>query len=209
MKLLVLLPATVCLFLAFLSGPALAASTEHPGSVPVLLGLDSVRKELGLTKIQCGKLDQIRSGFKADARLITTRPPATPVEKTAANSTVKTLAAKYNQQATAVLTPAQHERFVQIERQIVGGLMLFQPCEQKLLGLKAAQIAALEKIRTDGEAFASRVTGTYEQGKVTPYERLAALRNFRIKQSVTCLRVLTPAQRKTFQSLQGKKFQPA
>jgi len=186
----------------------MAASTEHPGSAPVLLGLDPVRKELGLTKAQCAKLDKIRADFKADARLITTRPPSTPVEKKAANSTVKALVTKYNERAIAVLTAPQHERLVQIERQTLGGRMLFQPCEQKRLGLTGGQVAAIGKIHADGEVYASRITASFEKGDLSLQERLATLRNYRLKQSAKCLRVLTPAQRKAFQSLQGKKFKP-
>jgi len=200
--------ATLVLFLAFLPGPLMAASTEHPGSVPVLLGLDSVRKELGLTKAQCAKLDKIRADFKADAHLITTRPPSTPVEKKAANSTVKALVTRYNERAITVLTVPQHERLVQIERQTLGGLMLFQPGEQKQLGLTAGQTASIGKLHSDGEGFASRVTSSYEKGDISLQERLATLRNYRLKQSAKCLRVLTPAQRKAFKSLQGKEFKP-
>ncbi|MEI8311239.1 MAG: hypothetical protein WCH98_10840 [Verrucomicrobiota bacterium] len=200
-----LFPATLVLFLLFLAGSLMAATTEHPGSIPIFLGLDSVRKELGLTKSQRGQLDKIRSEFKSDVRLITARTPASQVEKSAANSTVKALVARYNEKAVAVLTPAQHARLVQIEHQTLGGLMLFLPAEQKLLGLTAGQIATITKIRSAGEAFASRIAGTFEKGAITLQERLAALRNYRLKQSDKCLRVLTPAQRKTFESLQGPK----
>jgi hypothetical protein len=200
--------AAFLLFPVILSGPLLAASAGHPGSVPILLGLDSVKKELGLTKIQCGKLDAIRADFKADARSITARPPSTPLEKQAANSTVKALIAKYNERAVSVLTPPQHERLVQVERQTLGGMMLFLPGEQEQLGLTAGQISALGKIRADGEVFASRVTRSFEEGDITLPERLATLRNYRVKQAAKCLRVLSPAQRKTFQSLRGQEFKP-
>jgi hypothetical protein len=209
MKLSLTLRASLFLFFVFLSGPILAAGTEHPGSVPVLLGLDSVRNELGLTKSQRTKLDQIRSNFKADARLITTRPPTTQVEKSAANSTVKALIAKYNQKAVAVLTPTQHARLVEIERQTLGGLMLFLPGEQKQLQLSPGQVNALAKIRADGEAYASQITNSFEKGDISLQERLVKLRNYRIKQSDRCLRVLSPAQQKAFKNLQGEKFRPA
>ena len=209
MKSPLVLRASLFLFLGFLSGPLLAASTEHPGSVPILLGLDSVRNELALTKSQCAKLDRIRANFKTDARTITAHhPPATPAEKKATNATVKVLVAKYNERSIAVLTPPQHERLVQIERQTLGGLMLFLPDEQKRLGLTPAQIAAIAKIRDEGELFANRSTSSFENGKMSLQERLATLRNDRLKRSAKCLRVLTPAQRKTFQNLQGKAFKP-
>ena len=209
MKSPTLFRATLLSLLAFLAVPLLASSSEHPGSVPVLLGLDCVKKELGLTKAQCAKLEVIRADFKADARLITTRAPETAVEKTAANTTVKALVAKYNEKAVRVLTPQQHERLLQIERQNLGGLMLFLPGEQKQLALSAGQIAALGKIRADGEAVASRVTSSFEKGDVTLSERLETLRNYRLKQSDRCLRVLSRAQRKSFESLQGKAIKPA
>jgi len=198
--------ASLFLFLGFLSGPLLTASTDHLGSVPILLGLDSVRNELGLTKSQCAKLDRIRADFKADARTITTHTPTTPVEKKATNTTVKVLVSKYNERSIAVLTPAQHERLVQIERQTLGGLVLFLPDEQKRLGLTPAQIATIAKIYEEGERFASRITGSFEEGKLSLQERLATLRNDRLKRSAKCLRVLTSAQRKTFQNLQGMAF---
>ena len=204
-----LFPAALTLFLIFLAGPIMAASIEHPGSVPVLLGLDSVRKELQLTKAQCARLDKIRSEFKGDARLITTRPPSTDVEKCAANSTVKALVTRYNEKAVAVLSPSQHARLVQIERQTLGGLMLFLPGEQKLLGLTAGQIADINKIRSAGENFSSRVTNSFEKGNITLQERLTELRNHRIKQAAKCLRVLTPAQRKAFQDLKGENLNRA
>jgi hypothetical protein len=201
-----LFSAAIALLLMFPAGRLLAASIEHPGSVPVLLGLDSVRSELGLSKSQCARLDRIRSDFKAAAHRITAHPPATPAEKAAANAAVKALIARYNEKAVAVLTPAQHARLVQIERQTLGGLMLFLPGEQKLLGLTAGQMAAIGKIRSDGEAFASRVTSSFERGAITLQERLTTLKNSRRKQADNCLRTLTPAQRKTFQSLQGEKL---
>lgn len=206
-------PRHVCALLALCfslpSVPLLAAPTEHLGSAPVFLGLDPVRKELKLTKNQCVRLDQIRADFKSDARLITERAPASPVEQRAANSTVKALVSKYNQKATAVLTPEQLERLLQIERQMLGGLMLFLPAEQKQLGLSEGQIAALGKIRTDGEEYAGRVTASFEKGDVTRFDRLEALREYRVKQAAKCLRVLTPAQAKAFQNLYGKDFKAA
>ena len=127
----------------------------------------------------------------------------------AANATVKALIARYNEKAVAVLTPSQHARLVEIERQTLGGLMLFLPGEQKLLGLTAGQIAAIGKVRSDGEAFASRVTCDFEKGRITLQERLATLKKYRLKQAANCLRTLTHAQQKTFQSLQGEKLKQA
>lgn len=196
---------TVCF-----SCPVLAAATnEHLGAVPVLLGLDSVRKELGLSQNQCLKLDKIRADFKADVRLITTAAPVSATEKKAANSTVKDLLAQYNDKAVAVLTPSQNERLVQIEHQTLGGSVLFLPGLQKQLGLSQGQIAAIDKIHAEGEAFSSRVTASFENGDITLPERLETLKSYRLKQSAKVLRILTPEQRKTFETMQGNPFKPA
>ncbi|MFZ4774498.1 MAG: hypothetical protein ACOYM3_04000 [Terrimicrobiaceae bacterium] len=192
-----------------LSCPLMAASPEHPGAVPVLLGLDSVRKELGLSKSQCRQLDAVRADFKSDVRQVTTNTPATPVGKKAANATVEALRVKYNEKAVAILTPAQHQRLVQIEHQTLGGLMLFLPDLQKELAFTAGQVADIEKIRAEGEAFANRITGSFEKGEITLQERLDTLKNYRHKQSSKALRVLTPAQQKALENMQGNQFKPA
>lgn len=202
MKITRYLGVCIVMFGMALAGAARAA-TEHPGSVALLLGLDSVRNELRLTKNQRAALDKIRADFKQDVRLITTRYPSDPVERKAANTTVKKLLTKYNDEAIAVLTPAQHSRLVQIEQKVLGGLVLFLPDRQKQLGLSAEQTAAVEKIKSQGEAFSSRITGAFERGEISLQERLALLRNYRIKQSATALRVLTPAQRKEFENKPG------
>lgn len=210
MKSPLLFSSGIFLFLVLLVAPVSAAtSTSHPGSVPVLLGLDSVRKELELTKGQGERLDKIRSDFKADSRLITAHPLATSSEKAAANTTVRSLIARYNKKALAVLTPSQQARLVQIERQILGGLMLFQADEQKLLRLTSDQVATLGKLQAHGETYASRITNSFEKGELTLQDRLTALRKYRVKQTAKCLQVLTQAQRATFLSLQGKLIRGA
>lgn len=203
------IPAAILLVFVALSGSLLASTNEHPGSVPILLGLDSVRHELGLSKNQCLELDKIRSDFKSDVRLVTANVPSDPVGKKAANSTVKDLLAKYNEKALSVLNPAQAERFAQIERQTLGGLILFFSGVQKQVGLAPEQIASIDKIRVDGESFANRVTSSFEKGEITLPERLEILKSYRNKQSVKVLRILTPAQRKTFETMQGNPFKPA
>ena len=99
--------AAIALFLMFLAGPLMAASIEHPGSVPVLLGLDSVRNELGRTQSQGARLDKIRSDFKDDAHLITSRPLATPVEKAAAETVADVAEGASQIAAGALVDPLQ------------------------------------------------------------------------------------------------------
>lgn len=182
---------------------ARAEAPEHLGAVPVLLGLDSVKKELGLSRSQVARLEKLRSDLKSDVRLLTTRAPATAVEKKATNATVKKLLQTYNAKAVAVLTPSQSARLVQIEHQMLGGLMLFLPSVQKRLALSKSQLSEVESIRRKGELFASRTTEQYEQGEIGFEERLAILRDYRRKQSASLLRVLSRDQRSTLQSLAG------
>jgi len=180
-----------------------SAPSDHPGAVPILLGLDSVRKELHLSAAQAGRLDEIRSDFKARARQLTARTPTNPSERRSAGTHLAHLRTTANAQALAVLTPAQRCRLAQIEYQVLGGTMLLSPSVQKSLGLSPVQIARIGRLEKKGIASAGAVNRRFENGEISHHERLAILRAHRIKQAEALVRLLTPAQRQTLNTLRG------
>jgi len=180
-----------------------SAPGDHLGSVPVLLGLDSVRKELKISRSQAAQLDQIRTGFKAGARKLVAQTPANPAARRSAEATLVRLKTKANAEALAVLTPTQRCRLAQIEYQILGGTMLLSPSVQKTLGLSASQIASIGKLQQKGIKYAGAVNQRFENGKISHHERVALLRTHRTKQAEAMIRLLTPAQRTTLKTLSG------
>lgn len=184
--------------------PQSPEAAGHPGSVPVLLGLDPVRKELKLTAAQTAELDQIRSGFKSAARRLTAQPPATQAARRSAEVRLASLKGAADASALAVLTPVQQSRLAQIEHHVLGASMLAVPSVQKSLGLSASQIAGIDKIRQSGLAFAGAVNRRFENGEIGHQERLAILHARRIKQAKAMAALLTPAQRKALDARRGK-----
>lgn len=204
-----ILSSILLMSLAFIATTLCAEDAFLPGSLPVLLGNQSVRQDLGLTKSQCDKLDKIRADYKADARLVAARHPETAVERKAANATLGELNASYNVKAAKVLTPGQKQRLEQIGHQTLGGWMLFLPHIQQKLGLTKSQESAIEKIRTEADAFAGKLNRTFENGEIDLQDRLQSLREWRIKASEKLKRILTPEQRKSLLQMQGQQFKPA
>jgi hypothetical protein len=206
-----LLASIFLLIFAIASSPMRAddASSLLPGSLPVLLGNQSVRSDLALTKSQCGRLDQIRAAYKADARLITSRNPESAVERKTANTTLSELNSSYNAKAAAVLTPRQKLRLEQIGHQTLGGWMLFQPHVRQKLGVSKSQESAIDKIRVEADAFAGKVNRAFENGEIDLQDRLQSLRDWRIKASDRLKGILTPDQKKSLIQMQGEQFKPA
>ena len=180
------------------------APAAHPGSVAILLGLDSVRRELKLSPAQAARLDAIRADFKTGARKLTAQAPGTPVARKSAWYSLANLKNKADANALAVLTPEQRSRLVQIEHQILGGTMLLLPSVQKAIGLSPAQIAKIGRLQQNGLKYAGALNRRFEDGKISHHERLALLRAHRIKQAGAMVRLLTPSQRQALNALRGK-----
>jgi len=203
------LAAAHFVFFAIGAGSLHAGEAEFPGSVPVLLSNQSVRKDLALTQAQCASLDRIRADYKSDARTITAKFPENASGRKAANEVLRQLNARHNAAALKVLTPAQRQRLDQVGHQTLGGLMLFVPRIQQKLQLTKGQIGALEALREEGEAFADKVNRAFEEGEIGLQERLESLRAWRIKQSARILHVLTATQKNSLLQMQGQSFKPA
>ena len=206
------LSASVILFsLALTLSPMSAgdAASMLPGSLPVLLGNQSVRADLALSKSQCAQLDTIRAAYKADARMVTARHPDTALDRKAANTTLERINADYNAKAAGVLTAEQSVRLEQIGHQSLGGWMLFQPHVRQKLGVTKSQESAIDKIRSEADAFADKLNRSFENGEIDLQDRLQSLREWRMKASDRLKRILTPDQRKSLIQMQGQQFKPA
>ena len=180
-----------------------SAPADHLGSVPILLGLDSVRKELKITTSQADRLDIVRADFKSGARKLTAQAPMSPTARRSAAAALAKLKTKANADALAVLTPTQRCRLAQIEYQVLGGTMLLSHSVQKTLKLSVSQIAVIGKLENKGIAYAGSVNQRFEDGKISHHERLILLRTNRTKQAEAMIRLLSPAQRQALMTLCG------
>ncbi|PTX94990.1 hypothetical protein DB345_11845 [Spartobacteria bacterium LR76] len=183
---------------------AVTAAVEHPGSVPVLLGVEKVRDELKLNSLQRAVLDSLRAEYKNAARKIVATNPSTPEQRLDAEKQLLALNARYNERALSTLNTAQRAKFMKIERQVLGALILYTPSVQKELALTPKQIQEVEKIRLAGLKAVGKINGKFEAGKIGYQERLDLLRARKLASSEALLKVLTPAQKAEFAKLTSK-----
>ncbi len=180
--------------------------TKAPGSVAVLLGVDSVRKELHLTSLQRAVLNDIRTDYRDSAREIVAKAKDDLESKKRAQVDLDALTARYDRRALRVLSDDQRQRLTEIEYQIRGGYELLSPSLQRKLGLTAEQKAKIAKIYIRGEEYTSKVNAKFEKGKISPYQRLLDLRENRLDRSDDFLAVLTAPQYEQFEKLAGAKI---
>lgn len=182
---------------------AAPAPSWHPGSVPVLLGLENVRNDLGLTTAQRRKLDVIRSDFRRDAREIVASTLDPSVSRHEASAALASLRARANREAAAVLTPKQAARLREIEYQKLEGTMLTIPQVQTELGLSKAQIAKIQKGEGNLIRKANAINTAFEKGRFGPQERVDRLRELRLRTAESFVRILTPEQKQLLQQKKG------
>jgi len=184
---------------------AVTAAVEHPGSVPILLGVEKVRDELKLNSLQRAVLDSLRSEYKNAARQIVATNPAAPAERLEAEKKLLALNDRYNERALSTLNSSQRTKFLKIERQVLGALVLYTPSVQKELALTPKQLQAVEKIRLSGLAAVGKINRKFEAGKIGYQERLDLLRARKLASSEALLKVLTPVQNAEFAKLTTKQ----
>jgi hypothetical protein len=186
---------------------ATTAAVEHPGSLPVLLGVDKVRTELKLDSLQRALLDSLRAEYKSAARKLTTPMPVSAQERTAAQKKLLQLNDRFNRRALSMLSEDQRAKLVGIERRLLGPTMVYTPSVQAKLGLTEQQRQKVESIRQQGLAYVGKINRKFQAGKIGQQQRLQLLKNRRTKQSSEILQVLTPEQRSAVQALAGKKLE--
>lgn len=194
--------------LAFSLAPqakAVTAAVEHPGSVPVLLGVEKVRDELKLNSLQRAVLDSLRSEYKNAARQIVATNPTTPGQRLEAEKKLLALNDRYNERALSTLNTTQRAKFIKIERKVLGALILYTPSVQKELAFTPKQVQAVEKIRLSGLNAVGKINHKFEAGKIGYQERLDLLRARKLASSEVLLKVLTPTQKAEFAKLTSQQ----
>ena len=183
------------------------AAVEHPGSLPILLGIDKVRAQLKLDSLQRALLDSLRAEYRSAARRLTSPMPVSPQERDVAGKKLLQLNERFNQRALSILSVDQRAKVVGIERRLLGATMVYTPSVQAKLGLTEQQKQKVESIRREGLAYVGKINRKFEAGKIGQQQRVLLLKSRRTRQSAEILQVLTPKQRDVVQVLEGKKLE--
>lgn len=181
-------------------------SKENPGSLPILISLDHVSKDLHLTSLQKTIIGGLRSDYRAAALKITQAEHATSAETVILQLKLDRLAAVYNDRALAVLNRSQRYRLREIERQVLGGTLLTSPSEQQFLGLSGLQKKKIAALNQDDIKKASAINLQATQGKLNYHQQIMALRKNRQQHATAMLKVLTQEQLAKWNTAQGPKL---
>jgi len=182
------------------------AGDDHPGSVPVLLGLDPVRQDLKLSSLQCALLDSLRTEYKSRAKQITAIGMADQDAALRSSWDLRSLRKQFNQRALQVLNSSQQERLRQIERQMLGGKLLSSPKEQQLLGLSQQQQQQLAVISQSSNAKIVALNAQSTSGKISPFWTDIKRHQIDSATKNQMLSVLTHKQKKQWLVLSGQKM---
>jgi hypothetical protein len=185
---------------------ATTAPVDHPGSLPILLGVDRVRAELKVDSLQRALLDSLRDEYKSAARKLTNPLPQTPQERAVAHAKLLRLNEQFNRRALSILNPGQRAKLSAIEAKFLGATLLYSPAVQKKLKLSSEQKKQIEAIRQKGIVYVGKVNRRFEEGKISQQQRLQLLRTWRTAQGAEMFRLLTPEQRDAVLALGGRKI---
>ena len=196
----------VAIMLVLLAATPLRATTratDYPGSVSMLLGVESVRSDLALDAKQKSRLNALRKELRSKSQVLTGKKSKVPTSRLTADQKLFSLIDSNNSGALAVLTPEQSVRFHEIQNQALGFTMLVSPKVQRQLELGIKQVISIEKIRLKGLDYVAETNLAFEEGKISQDERLQRLRDYRAHQAEDFKNVLTRVQRKVFSALCG------
>jgi len=196
----------VAIMLVLLAATPLRATTratDYPGSVSMLLCVESVRSDLALDAKQKSRLNALRKELRSKSQVLTGKKSKVPTSRLTADQKLFSLIDSNNSGALAVLTPEQSVRFHEIQNQALGFTMLVSPKVQRQLELGIKQVISIEKIRLKGLDYVAETNLAFEEGKISQDERLQRLRDYRAHQAEDFKNVLTRVQRKVFSALCG------
>lgn len=183
-----------------------AALPESPSSMPVLLGLEPVRKDLKLSSLQEALLDSLRADYKARVGITASAGLLDPKIAAKCEADLEASRVAYNKRALRILSPAQQTRLRQIERQMLQGYFLNSPSEQKLLGFtpeqskKAADIARYDRLQ------AAKIMSDFHAGKISHFKKDIELHRLQSTTARSMMHLLTPAQTQKYLGLTGPKL---
>lgn len=201
---------TSLLLLAALSATLSLASakvaSDSPASVPVLLGLEPVRQDLKLSSLQCALLDSLRAEYKAKVGVVAAVGLADKKATPKAAADLDSFRASYNRRALDVLNSGQQQRLRQIERQMLGPVILTSPSEQKLLGITPKQQQKLADIHRYDQTKAAEIMSNNHAGKISSFRKDLELRRLQKTVGRSIYAQLTTEQRKQWLGLAGPKL---
>jgi hypothetical protein len=183
-----------------------AALPESPSSMPVLLGLEPVRKDLKLSSLQEALLDSLRAEYKAKVSVTATAGLADPKIAPKCEADLKSWRVAYNKRALRILSPSQQTRLRQIERQVLKGYFLNSPSEQKLLGFTPEQTKKAADIARYDRSQAARIMSDFHAGKISPFKKDIELHRLQTTTARSMVHLLTPAQQAQYLGLTGPKL---
>ena len=114
----------------------MTAAVDHPGSLPILLGMDKVRAELKLDSLAAGVAGFAARRIQVDlARELTNPMPATKQERAAAEKRLLQLNERFNKRALSVLNEDQRAK-LSLDRSAMFSalLIVYAPGTQKSSG---------------------------------------------------------------------------
>lgn len=179
---------------------------ENSGSLPVLLSLEHIGKDLHLTSLQRSVIGGLRNDYRSIAMKITEAGRAGSSSSVQLQIKLDHLDASFNERVKALLNHHQRLRLREIERQVLGGTLLTAPSEQQFLNLTEAQKEKIALLAKDANNKASIINLHAWQGKLNYHHQIMALRKNRLHYASAMLKVLTPSQLETWRSAQGAKL---
>lgn len=197
---------SIAVLLIALTNPLHAENgSDSPASLAVLLGLDGVRQELGITPAQCGLLDSLQADYKKQAKNIMAIGQADQDAALRADWDIRSLRKQYNARSLSFLTADQQQRLMELQRQMLGGSLLSSVTEQKLLGLSAQQRQQLATLASSSQAKATSVNAQSQAGQISDFRKGIELRRIQRQTSDQMMALLTPDQKKQWKILSGQK----
>jgi len=163
--------AILLVLLAATSLRATTRATDYPGSISMLLGVESVRSDLALDAKQKSRLNVLRKELRSKSQVLTQKKSKVPLSRLTADQKLFSLIDTNNSGALAVLTPEQSVRFHEIQNQALGFTMLVSPKVQKQLSVRCQAGDIDRENPTQGAGFRCRDEPRLRGGEIVSRQK--------------------------------------